>query len=145
MEIMDYLDAMGKAKKEYLRYLEPVCKDRSLTQNELAVLLFLYNNPGRDRAADIVRGRGMSKGHVSLSLRSLEARGLVARWEDEEDRRTVRLTLTDNGGKIAADGQAAQRDFFARIRAGITSEESQVMRSVTQKISENILALEREL
>ena len=116
-----------------------------MTHNELDVLLFLANTPGQDRAADIVRGRGMSKGHVSLSLRILEAWGLVDRWEDEEDRRTVRLTLTDNGGKIAADGQAAQRDFFARILAGITSEESQVMRSVTQKISENILALEREL
>ena len=141
----NFFDTALRAQKSYSRLLEPVCRKWNLTRNELDVLLFLANNPGQDRAADIVRGRGMSKGHVSLSLRSLEKRGLVARREDGEDRRTVRLTLNGESGGIAADGQAAQRDFINRIHEGITPEESLVMWSVTRKMSENIRKLEREL
>ena len=63
MELSSYFDAMSKAKKEYSRCLEPVCRDFGLTQNELAVLLFLRNNPCLDRAADIVSCRG-----IALSL-----------------------------------------------------------------------------
>ena len=51
MELSSYFDAMSKAKKEYSRNLEPVCRDFGLTQSELAVLLFLRNNPSLDRAA----------------------------------------------------------------------------------------------
>ena len=134
-----------RAQKSYNRLMEPVCRKWELTHNELDVLLFLANNPGQDRAVDIVRGRGMSKGHVSLSLRSLEKRGLVARREDDEDRRTARLTLTGGASQIAADGQAAQRDFYNRIRDGVTPEESRVMWSVAQKMVDNIRKLEREL
>lgn len=70
-----FFETALRAQKSYSRLMEPVCKKWDLTHNELDVLLFLANNPEQNRAADIVRGRGMSKGHVSLSLRSLEARG----------------------------------------------------------------------
>ena len=79
MELSSYFDAMSKAKKEYSRCLEPVCRDFGLTQNELAVLLFLRNNPGLDRAADIVSCRSIAKSHVSLDAvaRDLLGYGLV--------------------------------------------------------------------
>lgn len=108
------------------------------------MLLFLANNPEQNRAADIVRGRGMSKGHVSLSLRSLEARGLVACRADGSDRRAVHLALTDGAGEIAEDGRAVQREFIRRLRDGITPEESAVILSVTRKMGDNIRAMERE-
>ena len=41
MDLGSFFNAMGIAKKEYSRSLEPVCKRFGLTQNELAVLLFL--------------------------------------------------------------------------------------------------------
>ena len=134
-----------KTAQAYNAVCKPLCQELGLSQTALDILLFLANNPSQDRAVDIVRGRGMSKGHVSMSLGSLEARGLVARREDDEDRRIVRLTLTGAASPIAAEGQAVQRDFVARIHKGVTPEEIQVMWSVTQKIGENILTLEQEL
>ena len=52
-----FFDILGKAQKQYSKYLEPVCKRWELTSNELDVLLFLHNNPRFDRAADIVDRR----------------------------------------------------------------------------------------
>ena len=133
-----FFETALRAQKSYSRLMEPVCKKWDLTHNELDVLLFLANNPEQNRAADIVRGRGMSKGHVSLSLRSLEDRGLVACQAD------VHLALTDGAGEIAEDGRAVQREFIRRLREGITPEESAVILSVTRKMGDNIRAMERE-
>ena len=38
MELSNFFDAASRAKKEYTRCLDPVCRDFGLTQNELAVL-----------------------------------------------------------------------------------------------------------
>ena len=128
----------------YAAAMQPLCRREGLAPNGVDILLFLANNPEQNRAADIVRGRGMSKGHVSLSLRSLEDRGLVACRADGSDRRAVHLALTDGAGEIAEDGRAAQREFIRRLREGITPEESAVILSVTRKMGDNIRAMERE-
>ena len=103
-----FFETALRAQKSYSRLMEPVCKKWNLTHNELDVLLFLANNPEQNRAADIVRGRGMSKGHVSLSLRSLEDRGLVACQADGTDRRAVpRAESRKEYGKTRQAGDAS--------------------------------------
>ena len=143
MELSSYFDAMSKAKKEYSRCLEPVCRDFGLTQNELAVLLFLRNNPGLDRAADIVSCRSIAKSHVSLAVTSLEARGILARRYDPADRRAFHLALTRKGMDIAEAGSQRQRQFFEALYVGISPEERELMRSVAQKIMNNISEFDR--
>ena len=59
-----------KTAQAYSAMCKPLCQELKLPQTAFDILMFLANNPEQNRAADIVRGRGMSKGHVSLSLRS---------------------------------------------------------------------------
>lgn len=144
MELSSYFDAMSKAKKEYIRCLEPVCRQFCLTQNELTVLLFLRNNPGLDRAADIVSCRGIAKSHVSLAVSNLEARGILARCFAPADRRACHLALTEKGMEIAEAGAERQRQFFEALYAGVSPEERELMRSVTQKIMDNVASFGSE-
>ena len=134
----NYFDTMARAQKGYARLLDPICKKWDLTRNELDVLLFLANNPEYDRAVDIVNNRGLSKSHVSLSINSLESRGLLIRTEDPNDRRTVHLMLTDASREITAQGQMAQRRFFSYLHQGVTQEQIQLMVEFAQRVSENI-------
>ena len=143
MELSSYFDAMSKAKKEYSRCLEPVCRDFGLTQNELAVLLFLRNNPGLDRAADIVSCRGIAKSHVSLAVSHLEVRSILTRRFEPADRRTCHLGLTEKGMEIAEAGAALQRQFFEALCAGISPEERELMRSIARKIMNNVSEFDR--
>ena len=140
MELTGYFDAMGKATKEYSHYLEPVCKRWNLTQNEMAVLLFLYNNPGRDRAADIVECRGIAKSHVSLAVSNLEQRKILTRHFEPTDRRTSHLALTEHGKEIAREGKERQRAFFQALYDGVGPEEMEQLRHLGQKIMTNIAA-----
>lgn len=138
-----YFDVLNKAKKSYARCLEPICKKWGLTRNELDVLLFLYNNPPFDRAADIVSRRGMAKSHVSLSAANLEQQGLLARCFDANDRRTVHLELTDRGRTVAREGRDAQQRFFDQIYGSITAGELELWGKITQKICVNIENFDR--
>ena len=134
----NYFDTMARAQKGYARLMDPICKKWELTRNELDVLLFLANNPEFDRAVDIVNNRGLSKSHVSLSINSLESRGLLIRTEDPNDRRTVHLMLTEASREITAQGQMAQRRFFSYLHQGVTQEQIQLMVEFAQRVSENI-------
>lgn len=140
-----YFDTMNRAQKGYARLLDPICKKWELTRNELDVLLFLANNPGYDRAVDIVNNRGISKSHVSLSITNLEARGLLQRQEDPEDRRTVHLKLTSAAIPIADNGRIAQKRFFQYLHKGVTQEQLEAVMAMARIVSENIQNIEEVL
>ena len=136
--IATYFDVFGQSQKAYGKQLEPVCGKWKLTRSELDVMLFLFNNPEFDRAADIVARRGMAKSHVSMSVATLEKRGLLERQFSETDRRTAHLRLTEQGRVIAAEGAEAQREFFHQLYSGISEEEFALWSKITQKVCENI-------
>ena len=140
----NYFDAQQLAVKSYGRALEPVCRQWSLTRNELDVLLFLANNPGLDRAADIVTNRGMTKSHVSLSVTNLENHGLLRRREDSRDRRTVHLELTDAAWEIAQAGREAQKAYFGCLFRGVSREEMDAWETILEKVCENITRMASE-
>lgn len=138
MQISGYFDILEQTRKVYGRLLEPVCKKWELTRNELDVLLFLYNNPALDRAADIVSRRGMTKSHVSLSVTGLLEKALLVRSFSPADRRTAHLSLTEAGQMIAGEAKEAQKEFFSLLYAGITEEEFALWEGITEKICGNI-------
>jgi MarR family transcriptional regulator for hemolysin len=138
----DHFDVTQQVKKKYALAVEPVCRKWNLTKNELDVLLFLYNNPEFDRAADIVAHRGMTKSHVSLSASNLEGRGLLTRREDPEDRRAVHLILSEEGRTIAEAGREYQVSFFGAMFEGLSREELLQLQDLMDRIRENIKRME---
>ena len=138
----NYFDTMARAQKGYARLLEPICKKWNLTRNELDVILYLANNPDYDRAEDIVNHRGLSKSHVSLSINSLESRGLLLRSPDPSDRRTVHLQLTENAREITDVGCRVQKQFMDYLHQGVTEEQLELMRLFAERVYENIRNIE---
>ena len=142
-QISGYFDVLSQSQKAYTRQLEPVCRKWQLTRNEVDVLLFLYNNPRYDRAADLVAHRGMTKSHVSLSVANLAERELLCRQYDPEDRRTAHLVLTETGRTVAAEAREAQKQFFRMLYSGISEEEMAIWKKITRRVCENIESFEK--
>ena len=140
--IFNYFDMLSMAQKSYGKLLSPLCKEESLTRNELDVLLFLHNNPGYDRAADIVAHRGIAKSHVSLSVANLEQRQLLRRNFDPADRRTAHLALTETGKTIALRARKLQEQFFNALYQGVSEEEFAAWKRFTARVYENIRQLD---
>lgn len=143
IRIAAYFDILSQSQKAYSRQLEPVCRKWDLTRSEVDVLLFLYNNPEYDRAADIVSRRGMTKSHVSMSVASLADRNLLQRSTAPEDRRTVRLGLTEEGRAVAAEAREAQQYFFDQLYQGISEKELEIWEKITETVFENIETLNK--
>jgi len=139
---LNYLDSIQQSRKLYDIVLEPVCRQFDLTRNELDILLFLANNPGFDRATDIVAIRKIAKSHVSLSVGNLEKRGLLVRAFEEGDRRAAHLKLTDAAHPIVRAGQHLQKQFFTRMFSGLSKKELEQWGNVLEKICRNIEEME---
>lgn len=135
---LSYLDNIQLSKKKYAALMEPLCRSYDLTRNELDVMLFLANNPGFDRAADIVSMRQIAKSHVSLSVGNLEKRGLLVRRFEAADRRAAHLTLTEAAAPIVRQGQQLQHRFFRQIFDGLGHEELEQFGNILMKICSNI-------
>ncbi len=123
----------------YTASVSPVCKKYGLTYMEFTVLMFLANNPQFDTASDIVKYRHLTKSHVSMSIRSLEDKGLLKGEHHEPNRRTVHLTVLDTADAIVSDGRKTQQAFCEILFAGFSESEFKQLTSFMKRIDENVI------
>ena len=117
---MKFVDFMTDSRDFYTGLIDPVCKKYGLTQMEFNILLFLANNPECDTAAQIIKKRAFTKSHVSMSVRSLEERGLLTGEYYGTDRRTIHLKLTDAAAPMAGAHSALSPTPTRIVTAGVT-------------------------
>ena len=114
-----------------------VCDRYGLTQMEYDILMFLYNNPQQNTAAEIVRVRKSTKSHVSTSLKSLESKGLVERIQSENNKKHIEIFLLNKAEVIVEAGINAQKQFAQNVLRGLTEEEKYMCIQVFEKICNN--------
>lgn len=114
-----------------------VCNEYGLTQMQYDILMFLYNNPQHNTAADIVKIRKSTKSHVSTSLKGLEDRKLIKRLQSVENKKHIEIVLLENAMPIIEAGIKAQKDFASNVLSGLTNEEKRICMSVFDKICRN--------
>ena len=122
----------------YTATVSPVCEKYGLTYMEFTVLMFLANNPQFDTASDIVRYRHLTKSHVSMSVHSLQDKGLLKGEHHEPNRRTVHLTVLEAAKPIVSDGRSAQKNYGNILFAGFTDAEYELFVSYMKRIDSNI-------
>ena len=126
------------AKSLYSRYTAPVCKAFGLTQMEYNILMFLYNNPQLSTAADIVKFRNLTKSHVSVSVKSLQEKGLIRGEYLPGNRRDVHLRLCPQAQPIVESGRQAQEHFGRRLMQGFSPEEEAQLMDYMTRIHNNL-------
>ena len=114
-----------------------VCEKYQLRQLEYDILMFIYNNPAYNTAADIVRIRKSTKSHVSTSLKVLEDRGFIERRVDKDNKKHVTIHLLQLANEVIEDGKWAQKEFAQDMFEGLSEEEIKVFMNVFQKVYEN--------
>ena len=103
--------------------MRPLCEKNGLAQTAMDILLFLYNNPGRDTAKDICTYRHLKPALVSLYVENLVQGGYLVRETDARDRRKCRLKLTPQAIPVVKEGVVYQDRFTEELLHGLSSEE----------------------
>ena len=122
----------------YTATVSPVCEKYGLTYMEFTVLMFLANNPQFDTASDIVRYRHLTKSHVSMSVRSLQDKGLLKGEYHKPNRRTIHLTLLEDADPIVTDGRSAQQNYGSILFSGFDESEYALFVAYMKRIDNNI-------
>ncbi|HIX30360.1 MAG TPA: MarR family transcriptional regulator [Candidatus Blautia stercoravium] len=124
--------------KLYEQCLESIRGEYGLSQIEIAIIGFLYNNPGKDTAAEIVELRRFPKGNVSEGVELLAKKGLVKRNTDTMDRRKVHLSLEEAAIPICNGIEKVNKKFEDQLLAGLSGDEKEIYERINRQLMENI-------
>ena len=134
---MHFWDEHKTITRYYEIKVSGVCEKYQLRQLEYDILMFIYNNPAYNTAADIVRIRKSTKSHVSTSLKVLEDRGFIERRVDKDNKKHVTIHLLQLANEVIEDGKWAQKEFAQDMFEGLSEEEIKVFMNIFQKVYEN--------
>ena len=133
----EFLTNIRQIMRMHDKMLKSICGQYQMNITETAVISFLYNNPGKDTAADIVELRMLSKGAVSQAVESLIQKKLLEREQDTKDRRRIHLSLTPAANPITQEIEKAQKVFRDKVFQGFTEEERELFNEFHLRIQEN--------
>lgn len=143
MNPLELLHMQRKAFTLYERECRPVCRRYGINQTCFDVLMFLANHREYNTARDICMVRGIKTGLASVAVELLIEKGFLARRDDPEDRRVKRLQLTEAAEPLAAEGRRLQLEFGGRVVEGISREELDIYKRITERLVDNISRMEK--
>lgn len=128
--------------QHYKRFQETayakLMQEYGLTTLDVRVLLFLEEHGSNNTAKDIVKMHFLTKSNVSKSIEALLERGYLKREYDSHDRRCIHLQVQQSAAPVIVEAKKCQQEMFRTIFQGVSEEELEVLRQVSQKIAGNI-------
>jgi len=107
--------------------------DLGITSTQASIMFMLAS--GRSlAAADLAREYGIDASAVTRLIDRLEKRGLITRLRSEEDRRVVRLALTEEGRALAGQIPGIFTKVLDKLLSGFTPEEVGFLKSMLRRI-----------
>ncbi|MFT3983479.1 MAG: MarR family transcriptional regulator [Lachnospiraceae bacterium] len=125
-----------KARKQLL---SPVLSENGLTpgQGQAGILNTLLKEDGLSQK-ELARRCHMDTTTMSRNIDNLEKLGLLRRETNPKSRRSIRICLTETGGKKAVNIRTAFLLFESVLRKNIAEEEMKLFESTLRKICENL-------
>jgi DNA-binding MarR family transcriptional regulator len=114
--------------------IESALKPCGLTGLQMTVLNMLKNRGGSS-SAELSRRFFKTPQAMGQLLSPLLERGLIQRAEDPDNRRVLRLALTDSGRKAYAEGDAAMRQVEREVFSGFDTDTLRILRAALFQIS----------
>mgnify|MGYP003255414754 CR=1 FL=1 len=133
----DFLMYFRRIIKLHESMLKEICETYQLTMIEANIISFLYNNPGRDTARDIVELRMLSKGNVSQAVESLIQKGMLKRIPDQSDRRMIHLALLEKTDPIVQTMARQKTAFQDELFTGFSDGEKELYHQFNCRMMEN--------
>lgn len=125
LEIEGIVERIGRLERIIERTTEETLAANDLAHGEWKLMGSLRwgGPPYRDKPGRLARWLGLSSGAMTNRLDRMEARGLIRRLPDPDDRRGVLVELTDAGMALWEASVAAQAEKEAVVAAALSPSE----------------------
>jgi MarR family transcriptional regulator for hemolysin len=129
--------AIASSAKVLSRAFERELAEAGGSQPVWLILLALKQQAWRTQQ-DLAAAVGIEGPTLTHHLDGLDKAGLIERARDPNDRRAVRVELTDAGDKLFKRLAKAAIGFDQRLRAGLSEDELDQFRRVLARLRDNV-------
>lgn len=98
-------------------------------------ILIILNETGSMTQANLTKRLGIQPGSASEVIRKLEAAGYIERKQNEKDKRTMDLFLTDIGKKMAEEAVKQRMQRHQDMFACLTDSEKEHLVFLSEKLN----------
>ncbi|GAA0732514.1 MarR family winged helix-turn-helix transcriptional regulator [Clostridium oceanicum] len=117
--------------------LDEMMKNLSVPPSHAKVMFFLHKN-GSSYISETAKKLMISKPNMTPIIEKLTSESLIRRYEDSNDRRILRIELTDNGKKFIKKQELSVRDSLSQKISHLEDEDLISLRNHITEI-ENII------
>jgi DNA-binding MarR family transcriptional regulator len=125
---------MQRAARALARRFDDVLRPFELTNGQFSLLMSL-NRPEPPPMGPVASLLAMDRTTLTAALKPLERRGLIKVLQDQSDRRTRLLKLTDNGRNLLARALPAWKRTHDEIEQLIPDQNPDKLRRSLQALS----------
>lgn len=118
--------------------MEEAAEKLSITQTQIEIIMFLFNNPDYDTAKDISELRKFPKSCVSKAVDDLIKKNYLESLVDISDRRIIHLKLKEPSKQVIKLSQKIRAHFLEIICQGISDKEKEELLKILNTISINV-------
>lgn len=127
-------------RKLYRQMFQALSEQYHLSQLEIDILLFLYNNPKYNTARDISAMRGFAKSNVSKAVEILKEKGYISTVISPENRKIHRLILEEDKKPRLEELSNCQKQCLTIPVEGFTQKELSIFQDFFNRMNHNIKA-----
>ncbi len=135
---LSFLSNAYISKKLYEKYCWETDKKYGLTRNDGEILHHIYLYGGKSTAKNIVEQKWVSKSQVSKSVEKLAGMGYITTEADENDRRIVRLSLTEKAMPAVRDLEKATSEFLNKLFEALDQDEIEQLNHLLNKLTQGL-------
>ena len=132
-EVEGIVDRINSLQKKFRHALEETLKEYDLTWGEWKVLGSLVLGEC-DSPGELSTGLEVSTGAMTNRLDRLEEAGLIRRVRDPDDRRGVKLELTEAGSRVWTDSTSTGARKEALVASALTKREQAQLNALLRKL-----------
>jgi DNA-binding MarR family transcriptional regulator len=107
-----------------------------LSAGQVPVLMLLYKEQNIMQET-LVRHYQIDKGTIARAVKKLEDAGFIRRITDPDNRRAVRLFLTEKGEQVAPMLRAINREWEELVCSGLSKSEREILTTLMRTVAEN--------
>ena len=119
-----------------LIFLNDRLRKLGLSARQFPVLMLLYREQNIMQET-LVRHYHLDKGTIARAVKKLEDAGYIRRIIDPDNRRAVRLFLTEKGEQVAPVLHAINHEWEEQVCTGLSQTERETLTTLMRAVAEN--------
>ncbi|HWO97725.1 MAG TPA: MarR family transcriptional regulator [Bacillus sp. (in: firmicutes)] len=118
-------------------YVKTKLAPLNIAPEQNLIMMLLWEQDGMTQN-EIAEKLYKDKTNIARMASNLESKGFIQRVVSKEDRRSLKLYLTDKGKELGHSVTPIAEEFNRQVCSGITDEELKELRRILSKIRDNV-------